>query len=373
MKQQIALPTANTGLTYNAQSQVGVSLPENAKYTLTGNTGINAKADYTATASLVDKSNYAWKLTVPTSDDQEITFSIAKATVSAKADNKSMVAGGALPTFTVSYIGIPSGVSAEDIFSIQAIATCNADGKTPGSYDIVVADPILTDAAAENYQVGPSENGTLVVYTPYYPPIIDDSKDETGCKHDGTCPASKFTDVNLNDWTHDGIHYCVKNGLMNGTSASTFEPDMATDRAMLVTVLYRLEGEPEVGECPFNDVSTGQWYTNAITWAAENKIVEGVGNSQYAPEAPLSREQFATILFRYAKYKNYDVRVGESTNILSFTDTDTISEWAKEAMLWAVGVGLINGKENNILDPSGDATRAQMAAILYRFCEKNTK
>ena len=178
---------------------------------------------------------------------------------------------------------------------------------------------------------------------------------------------SQFTDVKM-DWSYDGICYCVENGLMKGTGATTFHPNGESARAMLVTVLYRLEGEPEVGACSFSDVPADEWYTDAVTWAAGNKIVEGY-NGKFSPTANITREAFATILYRYAEYKGYDVSVGEDTNILSFTDAEKISSWAKDAIQWAVGAGLMNGKGQNNIDPSGKATRAEMATILYRFCE----
>ena len=154
---------------------------------------------------------------------------------------------------------------------------------------------------------------------------------------------------------------------MNGTSATTFEPDSATDRAILVTVLYRREDQPEAGDCPFTDVRAGEWYTDAITWAAENKIVEGYGDDLFGPEDSITREQFATILYRYAKYKGYDVTA--KADITTFVDGSDTEAWAADAMAWAVAEKLINGIENNQLDPQGDAIRAQMAAILMRFCE----
>ena len=200
--------------------------------------------------------------------------------------------------------------------------------------------------------------------TPETEPEKDPVKD---CLKDGTCPASKFTDVKM-DWSHDGIHYCVENGLMNGEGNNSFNPNGQSARAMLVTVLYRLEGEPEVGECNYSDVPAGEWYTDAVTWAAEHKIVEGYAG-KFDPTGDITREQFATILYRYAKYKGYDVSVGEDTNILSFVDAEEISSWAKDAMQWAVGAGLFEGKGENNLDPTGKATRAEMATILYRFCE----
>ena len=198
-------------------------------------------------------------------------------------------------------------------------------------------------------------------------PVIDPVKD---CAKDGTCPAAKFTDVDLTAWYHDGVHYCIAEGLMNGTGATTFEPLEATNRAMLVTILYRLEGEPAVGENQFADVAADEWYTKAVSWAAANGIVKGYGDGTFGPEDIITREQMATILHRYAAYKGYDVT---AKGDLSFTDADSVSDWAKDAMTWTVGAELINGVGDNKLEPEGNAQRVQIATILYRFCEKVAK
>ncbi len=179
-----------------------------------------------------------------------------------------------------------------------------------------------------------------------------------------------FLDVAENDWYYDAIQYVYEKGLMTGTSATTFEPDLATSRAMLVTILYRLEGEPTVaGTSGFTDVVDGEWYADAVTWAAQNGIVNGLGDGLYGVHNTLTREQMAAILYRYAQYKGYDVSVGASTNILSYTDAQEIGEWAVEAMQWANGAGLITGVTESTLAPQSDSTRAVMATILMRFCE----
>ena len=113
----------------------------------------------------------------------------------------------------------------------------------------------------------------------------------------------------------------------------------------------------------------GAWYTDAVAWAAENGIVEGY-DGRFVPDGDITREAFAAVLYRYAKYKGYDVSTGENTSLQGFADADRISVWAEDAMQWAVGEGLINGRGNGMVDPSGNASRAEMAAILYRFCEK---
>ena len=184
------------------------------------------------------------------------------------------------------------------------------------------------------------------------------------------CPSAAFHDLDTTSWYHLDTDYVISNGLMRGTGDTTFEPDTVMDRAMMVTLLYRMEQEPEVGECPFEDVPAGEWYTDAITWAAENEIVEGY-EGKFEPEEPMTREQMATLLYRYANYKGYDTSARE--DIETFADSADISSWAETAISWAKASGLVNGKENNRLDPQGSAVRVEAAAIIHRFCEKVVK
>ena len=165
--------------------------------------------------------------------------------------------------------------------------------------------------------------------------------------------------------------------MMNGVGDNQFNPGGTTTRAMIVTILWRLEGSPDMRDAQwFEDVPVGQWYSEAIAWAAFNGIVDGYGNGYFGTNDAITREQFVTIMFRYAKYKGYDVSVGENTNILSYDDAFDVAEWAIPAMQWACGSGLIQGiadgnKMN--LEPQGNATRAQAATILYRFCDAISK
>ena len=138
---------------------------------------------------------------------------------------------------------------------------------------------------------------------------------------------------------------------------------------MIVTILYRLENEPEItAENPFDDVEADRWYTNAVIWAAENKIVSGYGDGKFGPDDTITREQLAVILYRYAQFKGIDVSVGEDTNILAFEDAGSWSDWSVSALQWAVGSGIINGKDGKLV-PKGDASRAEAATMLQRFCE----
>ena len=182
-----------------------------------------------------------------------------------------------------------------------------------------------------------------------------------------------FIDVRGDDWFYDDVAYVYENGLMNGTSETTFSPYISTTRGMIVTILYRMEGKPAVFEaCPFTDVKAGAYYERAIVWAAENGIVKGYGNGCFGPDDQITREQMAAILYRYAKNRGLDVSVGENTNILSYDDALDISEYAVPAMQWACGAQIIHGADGR-LTPGEKATRAQVAAILHRFCENVLK
>ena len=180
------------------------------------------------------------------------------------------------------------------------------------------------------------------------------------------CPSTNFTDVEENGWYHTGVDFMVKNGFMNGVADDAFDVDGNLTRAQLVTILYRIAGEPEsTATNPFADVADGQWYTNAVVWAAENGIVKGVNTTTFAPNDQITREQIATILFRYAKAEKVEGKLA------GFPDAEKVSDYAADAMAWAVEQGLINGISESdgktYLAPQETATRAQIAVILMRY------
>ena len=180
------------------------------------------------------------------------------------------------------------------------------------------------------------------------------------------CPSTNFTDVEENGWYHTGVDFMVKNGFMNGVADDAFDVDGNLTRAQLVTILYRIAGEPEsTATNPFADVADGQWYTNAVIWAAENGIVKGVNTTTFAPNDQITREQIATILFRYAKAEKVEGKLA------GFPDAEMVSDYAADAMAWAVEQGLINGISESdgktYLAPQETATRAQIAVILMRY------
>ncbi|WP_242955482.1 S-layer homology domain-containing protein [Flavonifractor sp. An52] len=181
-----------------------------------------------------------------------------------------------------------------------------------------------------------------------------------------------FTDVKADDWFYEAVKYAYDNKLMDGTSSTTFAPLMTTNRAMIVTILWRLEGSPVVNYAMnFGDVESGVWYTEAVRWAAAEGIVKGYSDTVFAPNDTVTREQLATILYRYAEYKEYDVTA--KGDLTTFADGSTVSTWAADGMTWAVGAELITGKDGGKLDPTGTATRAEVATILMRLCENVAK
>ncbi len=179
---------------------------------------------------------------------------------------------------------------------------------------------------------------------------------------------SQFADVDSSAWYYDGVKFVSDTGIMNGTGSASFNPNGTMTRAMLVTVLYRAEGSPKAtGASSFADVSPDVWYSDAVAWAAENGIVNGYSDVAFGPNDEINREQMATIFYRYAGFKGYDV--AKKADLSSFDDADSVSSWAKEAMAWAVAAGLINGTDAGSLNPAGNAARAQAATILMRFDE----
>ena len=178
-----------------------------------------------------------------------------------------------------------------------------------------------------------------------------------------------FTDISEKDWFYGDVMFVYENGLMLGTSKTLFSPHGTAMRGMMATILWRMEGSPvPKGKNSFTDVEAGKWYADAITWTTENGIFAGYGKDKFFPDDPITREQLAAIFYRYADYKGYDLTV--KGDLDKFKDADKITDYAKTAMQWAVGSGLVKGKSGNLLDPQGTATRAEIAAMLHRFIEK---
>ncbi|QNK58607.1 S-layer homology domain-containing protein [Paenibacillus sp. PAMC21692] len=209
---------------------------------------------------------------------------------------------------------------------------------------------------------GSSGGGNVVINDPEIP-VKEEEEEPTS----QPVWENQFTDVKEADWFYDTVKYVYEKGLMKGVSDTAFSPAATTKRAMLVTILYRLEGSPAVGAThPFSDVAAGKYYEDAVIWSTENKIVGGYGNGKFGPEDPITREQMAAILYRYASFKGYDVSA--RADLSTFVDAASVSVYAKDAMAWANAKGLILGYDAK-LTPKSNALRSQMAAIIQRFLD----
>ncbi len=186
-------------------------------------------------------------------------------------------------------------------------------------------------------------------------------------KADETPSETKFNDVSANDWFASAVDYVTGKGMMNGIADNTFSPKANTTRGMVVTVLYRLENQPSTSAASFTDVASGAYYANAVAWANANGIVSGYGSGKFGPNDKVTREQLAAILYRYAQYKKYDVSGANSLD--GYADAQSVSSYAVPALQWANAAGVVTGKSGSKLDPKGNAARAEVAAMLMRFCE----
>ena len=297
--------------------------------------------------------------------------------------------------------GISDGVNVE-----ITVSNLTAEGLSDANKAIVGDSPVFELTVRVNGSpITDFGGGRVTAVIPYTPKAGEDTskltvyrlagdgtmKEMTGAKYDKTLGGfvftanhfsvffiaaiadesdwtNPFTDVNESDWLYDAVRYASVNSLMSGTSANTFSPASPMTRAMLVTVLYRYEGEPSVTAAnPFSDVAPGQWYANAAIWASSNGVVDGYGGGLFGANDEITREQIAVILWRYTEKKSLDM--GKSTELASYTDAAQISSWAQDAMKWANAEGLITGRSTATLAPKGTATRAEIATILMRYIE----
>ncbi len=254
-----------------------------------------------------------------------------------------------------------SGVSlgADDKLYVFSEAT-NGDNKT--DYASALQELSLSGSSTGGSSGSSSGGGGTMTTDPKLP--TEEEKEILPSTPVGT---DHFIDVKKTDWFYDAVKYVYEKGLMKGVSDTAFDPGATTARAMLVTILYRLEGSPAVSAAhAFSDVATAKYYADAVAWSVENNIVGGYGNGKFGPEDAITREQLATILYRYAAFKGYDVSA--RADLSGFADADSVSAYAKDAMRWANAKGFIQGSGTN-LTPKSNALRSQMAAIIQRFLE----
>lgn len=252
---------------------------------------------------------------------------------------------------------------------VTALNDLIAQGEAQGAYVVADIYTAFNDAAQNPCNAGLTSTG--IINLDFHPnacghqliaDVVNSLLVVTEPPETGDMP---FTDVSEGDWFYNPVVYVYENGLMTGTSDTTFAPNIATTRGMLVSILHRLEGGPSAESAGFSDVNDGDWYAQAVNWAASVGVVNGFDDGTFQPNAALTREQLAAILRNYAAYKGLDVST--SGGLSTYTDAASISDWAKESVEWAVGQGLLSGVTDDTLAPQACATRAQLAAILQRY------
>ena len=309
--------------------------------------------------------NNTWTATLP-NQTEEYTFAATS------GSNNYTVTGGtctvsvtqqvppANPNYRIDVTTTEGGTVTKDPAAAKAGETVTLTPAPEEGYE--VGEVTVTDRFGDTVEVTENADGTYTFTMPNGQVSVNVTFVEVQTE------PLPFTDVSETDWFHDAVRYVYDNGLMDGVGDGQFAPNATTTRAQLVTILYRLAGEPAVsGDMAFTDVESGLWYSNAVAWAAANGIVNGISETEFAPSGDLTREQLATILYRYAQDQGYDVSA--SADLSGFPDADQIQSYATEALSWAVAEGLLQGFEDDTLQPGGTATRAQIATILMRFCE----
>ena len=265
------------------------------------------------------------------------------------------------PNYRIDIPAAEGGTVTADPAAAKAGATVTLTATPDEGY--ALGSLTVTDRFGDAVKVTENADGTYTFTMPNGQVTVKATFVET----EEPAPAEPFPDVDENDWFYDEVVYVYENGLMNGVENNQFAPNTATNRAMLATILYRLAGEPAVsGDLPFTDVAAGTWYTDAVLWAAQNGIVNGLGENTFAPMNTLTREQLVTMLYRYAEAEGYDVSA--AADLSGYPDAGKVQSYAQKAMSWAVAEGIVEGMDGN-LNPAGNATRAQIATILMRFCE----
>ena len=290
-------------------------------------------------------------------------------------DGSSQPGGGTTPPSKLDDgNGQPGGQSAVLVAKGEKLSIRDSEGNTVYSATAVcdVHDAVFSSAgliSGETYTLcsGDTEAATATAGTessaPGFQPGGDPGK--PGNRPDVTLP---YTDVSQSDWFYPYVAFAYERAWMTGTSETTFSPEETTTRAMLVTVLYRLEGKPAVDAASgFSDVSSGSYYADAVAWAKANGIVNGTSETTFSPNEPVTREQTAAILYRYAQHRGYDVE--KTADLTAYADAAAIHSYAKNAMSWAVAAGILNGVSSTSLEPTGSATRAQVATVLTRFAQ----
>lgn len=278
--------------------------------------------------------------------------------------NPSISGGSGSSSYRITVSAGNGGTAAASASSARAGSSVALTVKADAGYEI---ESVVITGSAGRLIPYTEKDGVYTFIMPSSSVNVAAAFRKTGSSHEN-CPSAKFIDVTSGSWYHEAVDYAVENDLMHGVSDTSFAPDGTLNRAMLAAILYRLEGGPAVSaENPFLDVTGSAWYADAVIWASENGIVSGFGDSTFRPMANITREQMAVMLHRYADYKGLDTTEGASLD--AYSDAGAISNWALESMQWANAEGLITGRTDTTVVPSGNTTRAEATVILMRFAE----
>ena len=287
---------------------------------------------------------------------------------------------GGTTTYTVTVEKAENGSAVSSVKSAAAGATVTITATPAEGYktkSVTAKDEKGNDVAVTEGKDGkytfkmPASNVTVTPAFAAESAIDNYSDDYKECEHDSACPMYAFSDLQnkLNEWFHDGIHYCLENGIMKGYEDFTFREMNETTRAEIVTMLWNIEGKPVQGdELSFTDTPANEWYYDAIKWGVDAGIVNGYEDNTFKPSQEITRQELAKILYGYATYKGYDV--SDSASIDGFADRSSVGDWAVPYLEWAVGANLIQGRDGNQLAPTVHASRAEVATIMMRFCTK---
>lgn len=380
---QFAMPASNTYFTINTEATGAYSISVSSANSYYGSVSIKngiEKANYGDTVTFTVRPAYQYILksvSVYTNDSYRQSIQVTRDKYDWNTFSFTMPAAGVViaPTYTSDYYTISVDGGSHGSVSIEAEpAGTNSYYGIRNEYVYIDATP-NTGYKVKSVTVVDKYNDSIKVYESstanrYYF-TMPDSNVTVNVEFTPRVMSNPFTDVRSTDWFYDAVNYVYSEGIMDGTSVYMFSPNNATSRGMLVTILWRLAGQPVVTGTSFSDVSSSAYYYYAVLWASKYGIVDGLGNNMFGPDQAITREQFAVILYRYAQHCGYSTSA--NSTLVGYADSNKISSYALTAMRWACGAGLFEGDERANLNPQGQTTRAAAAKLLMTFQENVAK
>ena len=377
------MPASNTYFTINTEATGAYSISVSSANSYYGSVSIKngiEKANYGDTVTFTVKPAYQYILksvSVYTNDSYRQSIQVTRDKYDRNTFSFTMPAAGVViaPTYTSDYYTISVDGGSHGSVSVEAEpAGTNSYYGIRNEYVYIDATP-NTGYKVKSVTVVDKYNDSIKVYESstanrYYF-TMPDSNVTVNVEFTPRVMSNPFTDVRSTDWFYDAVNYVYSEGIMDGTSVYMFSPNNATSRGMLVTILWRLAGEPVVTGTSFSDVSSSSYYYYAVLWASKYGIVDGLGNNMFGPDQAITREQFAVILYRYAQHCGYSTSA--NSTLVGYADSNKISSYALTAMRWACGAGLFEGDERANLNPQGQTTRAAAAKLLMTFQENVAK